>query len=164
MKSMRLMWCLLLATIARPGGAAEAPELEPFVAVEEGVAWSSDLPGALARAQQAKRLVLVNFTAGDGCGACQRLREQILSKKPFRDFAREKLVLVEVPCGGADDADDRREWRERHGVKDLPTVLLLDGDGRELGRTGYMQGGAKTFVRELKRFAAKAEPAATAKP
>lgn len=131
-----------------------APNLESFTA--SGI-WATDYEASLAAAQASGRLVLLNFTGSDWCVWCQRLREQILSQKPFLDYARERLVLVEVdfPEAAGQPASlkaQNQALKERYAVTGYPTVIFADADGRELGRTGYMQGGPKTFVRELKRL------------
>ncbi len=111
--------------------------------------------------------MLVSFTGSDWCAWCKRLKEEILTKPHFLEYAKEQLVLVELDFPHEkqlppDQARQNALWAQKYAVSDYPTILLLNSAGVEIGRLGYMQGGPKTFVRELKRLVARAAaPAAT---
>jgi thioredoxin-related protein len=140
-----------------------APEAPPEVS------WQTDYTRALETAGREHKLVLLDFTGSDWCIWCHRLEDEILTQKPFLNFARANLVLVELdfPRAKAQSKELKTQNETLSGkfsVEGYPTIILVDPSGRELGRTGYMEGGAKTFVRELKRFSAKATPTANATP
>jgi protein disulfide-isomerase len=131
-----------------------------------GTAWQTDYTKALAQAAAENKPLLLDFTGSDWCVWCHRLRDEVLSQKPFIDYAREHLVLMELdfPRQKRQSEAEKRQnagLAEKFRVTGYPTIIMIDAEGRELGRTGYMQGGAKTFVRELKRFAAKRRPPPT---
>jgi thioredoxin-related protein len=132
------------------------------------VQWTENYPEALARAKQEHKPVLLDFTGSDWCIWCKRLHEEVLSQTPFADYARDHLILVELDY--PQDKTQTEELKkqnaklsEQFSVTGYPTIVMVDAEGKELGRTGYMQGGAKTFVRELKRFASKATVSAPPK-
>lgn len=161
----RFLIGLLFLSVGVPAALPEtAPELEPFVDLSTQkfpAEWQTDHAAALVRAREGARYVLLAFTSDDDAAKCQRLRKQILTQKPFLAYAGEKLVLVEVdfPRTGGQPAalkEQNGKLKEQYAVTSYPTVILTDVEGRELGRTGYMQGGPKTFVRELKRLSAGA--------
>jgi thioredoxin-related protein len=150
MSRLRLLRLVLLVFIATRLFAGEAP------------LWSADLEEAQARADG--RLLLVSFTGSDWCVWCKRLKEEILTKPHFLNYAKEHLVLVELDFPREkpltpDRMKQNADWAQKLRVTAYPTILLLTPAGEELGRTGYMQGGPKTFVRELRRLAEK-KPAA----
>jgi protein disulfide-isomerase len=125
------------------------------------VQWTENYSEALARAKQEHKPVLLDFTGSDWCIWCKRLHEEVLSQPPFADYARNHLILVELDFPqNKTQAEELKKQNtklsEQFSVTGYPTIVMVDADGKELGRSGYMQGGAKTFVRELKRFAAKA--------
>jgi thioredoxin-related protein len=155
----------VLACGAGPGLAqtSNAPETTP------ASAWQTDYARALETAGREHKLVLLDFTGSDWCIWCHRLDDEILTQKAFLDFARANLVLVELdfPRAKAQSKELKTQNETLSGkfsVEGYPTIVLVDPSGHELGRTGYMEGGAKTFVRELKRFSAKGSPVAGATP
>ncbi len=106
-----------------------------------GVAWSQDLPGALAKAKAEGRVVMVDFYA-DWCGWCKKLDETTFAHPQVRQ-ALAGLVPVKLDAerGG-------REAARRYRVDGYPTLLFLDATGREVGRIpGYLPPTA--FLEEL---------------
>lgn len=123
--------------------------------------WSSDFAAATERARAEHRLLLLNFTGSDWCVWCHRLRDEVFLTAPFAAYAAKEVVLVEVDFPRKNALPtalkiQNDELAQRYNVSGYPTILLITPDGRELGRTGYIQGGPKTFIRELRRFARKA--------
>lgn len=127
--------------------------------------WVTDHAGAMLRAREEGRPVLVNFTGSDWCVWCHRIEDQILATEHFLEYAEDHLILLyldfprRTALPAALTAQNTR-LREQFGVQGYPTLILLDPEGRELGRLGYMAGGPKTFVRELKRLLNSPTPAA----
>jgi protein disulfide-isomerase len=161
--SLRFLVCLLpgLVYSPAPGLAQSSPSAETGE-LSPATAWHTNYAKATALAREEHKLLLLDFTGSDWCGWCQRLHAEILTKTAFLDYARDNLVLVELdfPHKKPQPEELKRQNELLSGkfsVDGYPTIIMVDADGRELGRTGYMEGGAKTFVRELKRFAAKAE-------
>lgn len=139
----------LLAADAAPAGVVEAATAD----------WGTDYAAALKRAAAEKKPVLLDFTGSDWCIWCKRLHDEVLSQRPFLDFAQDRLILVEVDFPQHKEQSgalkkQNESLQEKYQVDVYPTIILVDADGRELGRTGYMEGGPKTFVRELKRITA----------
>lgn len=164
----RLIWVggVIAALPLRAGGPDSASRP---VATEVGAAWSTDYVAALRRAGQENKVLLLDFTGSDWCVWCKRLHAEVFSQPPFADYAREHLILVtlDAPAEKSQPAAERRQvakLAQQFGVSDYPTIILVDAAGRELGRTGYMEGGAKTFVRELKRIVANPLHDPPAKP
>lgn len=121
--------------------------------------WGTDFEAALARAASEDRAILVNFTGSDWCVWCHRLSREVFEQRPFIEYAATDLVLLEVDFPRRRELPaallaQNRRLAEQFEVSGYPTILLLNSAGKEIGRLGYMQGGAKTFVRELKRLIA----------
>ena len=100
--------------------------------------WGVDLPAALQKAQQEKKLVLVDFTGSDWCTACIKLRRSVLDTGAFREYAADKFVLMEVdlPQRADFDAELRRrneELAERYHIGGYPTVMVLNPKGEVMG-------------------------------
>jgi thioredoxin-related protein len=120
--------------------------------------WLTDLPAAQATAKAENKVVLLNFTGSDWCGWCIRLRNEVFSKPEFDAYANDHLVLVEAdfPRHKAQPAELQQAnaalARQFH-ITGYPTLIVLDGDGHQLGNLGYQAGGPQAFITSLSRFA-----------
>lgn len=122
----------------------------------EALNWSTNFEESLAEAKESGKFMLLFFTGSDWCPPCIALDREVLSKKPFHDFAKEHLILVKVdePEGYILEEAVRLQ-NERLNVIyrvffSYPTVLLTDSEGMEIARTSYRMGGANRYVRHLK--------------
>jgi protein disulfide-isomerase len=130
-----------------------------------GAGWEDDFEKGLETAKKENKYVLVDFSGSDWCGWCIRLDEEVFSKKPFKDYAKENLVtvLVDFPRKKKipkKQADFNRELAGKFNVQGYPTVLLLNSDGVEIARTGYKPGGPEEYVKHLQDLIAKAKAGA----
>ena len=53
--------------------------------------------------------------------------------------------------------DQNGALAKQFSVKEYPTILLLDAEGKKIGETGYQKGGAAKYVEHLKELLAKAK-------
>lgn len=131
----RILGILFLAVFGLFCAAASA---------EEG--WLDNLDAAVQQAAAEKKLVLVDFTA-TWCGWCTKLKEEVFEKDEFTQYAADKFVLVAI------DADKNRELVDKYGVSGFPTIVILDGEGKELHKiVGFKTLDA--FLGELKSLEA----------
>jgi thioredoxin-related protein len=122
--------------------------------------WEDDLQKGLAKAKASGKPALVDFTGSDWCIWCKRLDEEIFSKKEFKDYVKDKyeLVMVDFPQLKPlpkKQAEANQAAAEKYKVRGYPTVLVVDGDGKELGRLGYVEGGPKAFIAQLEKASKK---------
>ncbi len=132
---------LALGAFARGGSAAED-------------LWQTDFKAAQAKAKQEKKYLLVDFTGSDWCIWCIRLHNEVFDKEPFKAEAPKQFVLVELDFPHEKELSDdlkkqNKELAEKYNVKGFPTVLLLDAEGEVMARTGYREGGAEEYLKEL---------------
>lgn len=119
-----------------------------------GLPWLTDLPQALAKAKAENKKVLVDFTGSDWCPWCIKLQKEIFQQDAFVEFAKKNLVLVEIdfPRAKAQSAELKKANQalsKQYGIEGYPTVLVFDSQGKQLGKLGYLAGGAKAFLGEL---------------
>ncbi len=130
-------------------------------AEEKAAAWPTDYQAALKEAGKSDRAVLVNFTGSDWCGWCLRLAKETFSKPEFAAFAARNLVLLEAdfPQGKKQSATVKKqneELREKFQVEGFPTLVLLDKNGKEIGRHGgYLEGGPAAMVAWIEKSEGK---------
>jgi protein disulfide-isomerase len=120
--------------------------------------WQTDYKKAQEEAKSSHKLLLLDFTGSDWCGYCIRFKREILSKPQFKEYANKNLVLMEVdfPRGKEQTVALRRqnqELAEHYEIQGFPTLIVLNGDGREIWRYGgYFPDGAEAFIAELERL------------
>ena len=120
--------------------------------------WLTDVPKALDRAKAEKKVVLLDFTGSDWCGWCKRLDKEVFSTTEFKDYSTKNLVLVEVDFPnqkklGPELKKANDGLKNKYKVNGFPTLVVLNGEGREIGRqVGYMEGGPKAFIAKLETF------------
>ena len=87
-----------------------------------------DLEVALAQARSTGRPVLVD-TYADWCAQCKELDENTWSDPQVAAWLHANAVAVRI-----DTFSVRKDLAPRLGILSYPTVLLLDGNGREIRR------------------------------
>lgn len=95
--------------------------------------WEKDMSIALERAQSEGKPVLVNFYA-EWCVWCKRLESTTLRDAKVASVLDQKVVplSLDVDAWG-------KELSNEYEVHELPTIVVLDAEGKELGRIpGYM--------------------------
>src|SRR5438046_2042050 len=117
--------------------------------------WLTDLPKAQAKAKAEKKLVMLDFTGSDWCGWCIKLHKEVFSTPEFGEYAKKNLVLVVVDFPTpkvpqpAELKKANQALQEKYGIEGYPTIIVLDGNGKQVGKLGYAPGGPKAFIAEL---------------
>ena len=123
--------------------------------------FTDNLDEALAKAKAEGKLVYVCFSGSDWCHWCKKLEEEVLSDPLFVAGVMDDYVLVFIDSPQnksllSDRAKaENKKLVKKYGIKGYPTALILDGDGKKAGETGYRAGGATKYVEHLKSFRKK---------
>jgi thiol:disulfide interchange protein len=113
----------------------------PLAAAPKRIQWTGDLEKGLAQAKRENKPALLQFTA-EWCPWCQRLESDTLSDAKVIDLSR-RFVTIKV------DVEDDRRAQLKYGARSLPTIVMTDPAGREIGRiTGYRP--ASSFLEEMR--------------
>lgn len=164
MKSIKLIvipFILFFGIVMACTSVAEPTRSDNLEAV-----WLDNFEEAKLQASESKVPILVNFSGSDWCGWCQRLANEVFTKETFIKFANDSLILFEADFPRYKSLSDtiakqNQALATQFGIRGFPTILLLDGEGNEIGRTGYQPGGAEVYVNHLKGFLNKAEITST---
>jgi protein disulfide-isomerase len=119
------------------------------------LSWMTDFLEAKRKARDEKKMLLLDFTGSDWCGWCIRLNKEVFQTKEFADYAKDNLVLVEVDFPRRKQLAETQQkanqkLAEKHRVSGFPTIVVLDGEGKELWtQRGYMGGGQKAWIAKL---------------
>jgi protein disulfide-isomerase len=122
--------------------------------------WEDDFDKGMAQAKAEKKVTLVDFTGSDWCVWCQKLDAEIFSQAKFKDYAKDKLVLVEVdfPQGKQLSRPKQKKneaLKNKYSIQGFPTVLVFDSEGNKVGQLGYTQGGPDAFIAQLEKVLKK---------
>ena len=95
-----------------------------------------------------------------------KLDKEVFSKKEFKDYAKQNLVLVEVDFPNAKRQtkklkEQNEKLKAEHSVKGFPTIIVLNSEGQTVGELGYMPGGPAPFLEKLDALKGKAATTAT---
>lgn len=138
-----MRWWVALCVLAAVSGAAESS------------GWLTDFEQAKKVAAEKKLPILMDFSGSDWCIWCQRLDSEVFTQKAFKDYAQENLVLflADFPMRAKQSDELRaqnRKLQSTYKVAGYPTVILVNAQGDEKARTGYVKGGAEAYVEHLK--------------
>lgn len=126
---------LLMLTLAACGGHDASRGNTEAVSSHSGshLNWSSDWDASLKKAQTEQKMVLVDFYA-DWCVWCKKLEKSTFSDPAVSAYLQKRVVPVRLNV----DTNGKGRSRE-YRVEGLPTLVILNGQGREVGRiSGYL--------------------------
>ncbi|NNJ71089.1 MAG: thioredoxin family protein [Kiritimatiellales bacterium] len=125
--------------------------------------WETDFDKAKAKAKAENKHILIDFSGSDWCGWCIKLDKEVFQKQDFKDYAKEKLVLMlaDFPRDKSGQSKALQKQNEslskEFNVRGFPTVFILGPDGKTVGKTGYQAGGPKAYVEHIKKIIADAK-------
>ena len=122
--------------------------------------WLDNYDKALEKAKNEKKMVLIDFTGSDWCGWCIKLDKEVFSKKEFKDYAKDKYVLLEIDFPqlkrlSKSKQEEHDALAQKFGVQGYPTIVVLDANGEAKGTLGYVKGGPEAFIQELEKVSSK---------
>ena len=105
----------------------------------------------LAKAKAQKKLVFMDVYAS-WCGPCKRMASEVFTQKKVGDYFNATFINAKFDA----EVGEGRTIAARYGVNAYPTFLLLNGDGKLVGK---MVGGspADEFIRQIQELKAKAD-------
>ncbi|MCP5021377.1 MAG: thioredoxin family protein [bacterium] len=102
------------------------------------LAFGQDFKAAAAAAKAEGKLLFVDFET-TWCGPCKTMDALVYTAKKVVDAASARgIVAVKV------DGDDQRDLKKKFKVHAYPTMILLDSNGKEIGRRVGYQSVAET--------------------
>lgn len=116
-------------------------------------AWFTDYKKAEAVAKEKKLPILALFTGSDWCPYCIKLEKEVLKTSAFKKATDGKFVLLyldfprkkELPAA---QVRQNKELSGKYGVQGYPTTVVLNADGKVLGRIGGY-APAKAWFKQL---------------
>ena len=121
------------------------------------IEWLTNFDAAKAQAQAQNKTLLINFTGSDWCPPCLMLEKEVFKQPEFAEYAAKNLVLLmvdfpRIKMQSLEEQAANRKLAERYGIYGFPTIVILDSDGKELGKLGYRPGGPKPFIAGIEKL------------
>jgi hypothetical protein len=126
--------------------------------VETTAVWETSFSSALRLAKARNCHVLIVYTGSDWSPWCQKMETEVYSQPEFGKYSREKFVLLRLDYlrhtpMSVEAFTQNDELAQKYNVTSFPNVVIVDGNGKLLGRlSGYREGGAANFIRMVRRF------------
>ncbi len=125
------------------------------------VGFTDNLDEALAKAKAERKFVYACFSGSDWCGWCKKLEREVFAQPEFVPAVEKDYVLVFIDSPSNKGVLSKRAKKEnpklvkKYGINGFPTALILDGDGKKVGETGYRKGGPAKYAAHLMEFRTK---------
>ena len=128
-----------------------------LVSADAEATWLTDLSKAQAEAKAQHKLLLLDLTGSEWCIWCKKLDAEVFKHPEFESYAKEHLVLltVDFPRKTAIAPEVKKqneELAQKFGIEGFPTIVVLNGDGKQVGELGYEAGGPSAFLKQLKKL------------
>ncbi|CAA9387640.1 MAG: hypothetical protein AVDCRST_MAG64-1115 [uncultured Phycisphaerae bacterium] len=153
-----LVILVFLATRGRGTPEAASP-VPTAAAAAPAVAWRTDLAAATAEARAAGKDVLVEFTVAGGAAPAAMLDLSVYDRPEFLQRVHDRFVpvrlTVRTDAAGAQNGNGRIvALAERLGVARIPSLVLMDADGRPYAAVETEEDEAATVDAQLKEIEA----------
>ncbi|MBL7215575.1 MAG: thioredoxin family protein [Phycisphaerae bacterium] len=156
---LQVLSLLLVFTIVLVAGFRRKADVSATTASSASTDhWMTDFEKAKQTAREEDKDLLIDFAGSDWCYWCQRLDKEVFSKTAFLQEAGKQFVfvLLDFPNDKSGQTAEIQRQNERlarqFDVEGFPTVFLTDANGRPYARTGYMEGGAQTYLEHLREL------------
>lgn len=155
-RALGLVWWVCLSLSQGLAQNPDSLEMGTNGQRKDGGDWHEHYESALRQAATEDKPVFAVFTGSDWCSWCMKYEKEILSQDPFKAFAREHLVLLmlDYPSKSVRQPDwlveQNRRLKERYGIRGYPTAVLLSAQGEVIATSGYLPGGATSYVAHLR--------------
>jgi len=120
----------------------------------------SNFESTLAIAKSQNKNVLLIFSGSDWCAPCMKLEKNVFQTEIFKTEAANNWIVFKadfpkkkanaLPKEIQEQNDKLAEKYNRDG--NFPFVLVIDSNGKVLGRTGFKNTTAQDYITELKSF------------
>jgi thioredoxin-related protein len=122
--------------------------------------WKTDFTVAKSEASSQNKNILLVFSGSDWCGPCIKLDRDIWQSAEFKEFAKNNLVLerADFPKKKQNQLAPElkkinEELAEKYNKDGMfPLVVVLDKNGKVLGKTAYKNVSPQEYIDILKSF------------
>ena len=127
--------------------------------------WLTNIDQAIAQSMETEKPIMLVFTGSDWCGWGKRLVKEVFDQKEFKDWAKNKIIPVELDFPRRTKLDENlvtqnRQLQRLFAVQGYPTIWLVRPQYQEenkvnfekLGKTGYVRGGVSNWIQSAEQY------------
>ena len=122
--------------------------------------WKTNIDEAKAQAVKENKNIILVFSGSDWCAPCIKLDKSIWQSKEFKAEADKKWIIVKADFpkkkGHALPEDQQKhnnQLAEKYNPEGyFPLVVILDKNGKVLGKTGFKKMDATAYIAHLHSF------------
>ena len=127
--------------------------------------WLTNIDQAIAQSMETEKPIMLFFTGSDWCGWCKRLVKEVFDQEEFKDWAKDKIIPVELDFPRRTKLDENlvaqnRQLQRLFAVQGYPTIWLVRPQYQEenkvnfekLGKTGYVRGGGSNWIQSAEQY------------
>ena len=97
---------------------------------EKNSIWLTNIDQAIAQSMETEKPIMLFFTGSDWCGWCKRLVKEVFDQKEFKDWAKDKIIPVELDFPRRTKLDENlvtqnRQLQRLFAVQGYPTIWLF---------------------------------------
>ena len=116
--------------------------------------WGKSLKSAQKQSEETGLPIVLLFTGTSWCGYCVKLEKEVLSKKEFKQGMDGVAIGVKFEFSSSDFSKSKEA--KTYKITGVPAMVVVDAEGKELGRTGYVPGRTPVqYVEFFKKYAPK---------
>jgi len=111
--------------------------------------WGENYQKALKNCKEAGKSLLIAFVGSEWCPWSQKLQLDVLIKPDFIKILKNDFVFlwIEFPENlSSTEKGEKEQLKEKYSIQELPTLVLIDPDGEEMTKIGFMPFEAKEFA------------------
>jgi len=122
--------------------------------------WNTNFEEVKAKAQKENKNILLVFSGSDWCGPCIKLEKVVWKSPEFQVEADKNWVIYradfpnkrknQLPPDLVDANNKLAEKYNKNGI--FPLVMLLDPNGKVIGKTGFKNVSAQDYIKLIHSF------------
>ncbi|QHI36251.1 Disulfide bond reductase DsbH [Kordia antarctica] len=122
--------------------------------------WNTNFQEATAKAAKESKNIILVFSGSDWCAPCIKLEQSIFQSEAFKTFSATDYILVraDFPKRKKNKLSDSQQEQNNelaamynpNGY--FPLVVVLNAEGKVLGKTGYKNTTPEDYISVLASF------------
>lgn len=122
--------------------------------------WNTNFQEATAQASKESKNIVLVFSGSDWCAPCIKLEQSIFQSDEFKTFATKNYILVraDFPKRKKNKLSETQQEQNNQLAATynqngyFPLVVVLDAEGKVLGKTGYKKTTPEDYISLLTSF------------